>query len=267
MIRGYCLRLLPKIFLGGKLVDPSVTSWCHYAMPFSAAGMMCFINLFLILWKFPETGKINENLYFNDLESLTNIRKIFLWENLRWLFFAAFAFSFGWSFFNEFIPLLLHERFKFAPSDIGNYYAYGGAWYALSAGIITAPLLKFFAPEKIVIKALMGCAACMLLYLVIHDSQYMWWILPLFMYCLSVTYPTTSALVSNQASHENQGEVLSVYQSVVASAMGLSPLLIGSFVGVYPELTAWGGSVCHAIGKRLSLVEKPFGFRSFEHHE
>lgn len=230
-------------FLGGKLADPSVANWCGYAMPFSIAGILCLINFFLILWKFPETRGVKEEFSIKVLDSVINIRNVFLWEKLRWLFLAAFAFSFGWSFFNEFIPLLLRARFGFAPSEIGNYYAYGGAWYALSAGLMTAPLLKYFAPEKIVIKALMGCAVCMLLYLVVQEAQSIWWILPPFMYCLSVTYPTTGALVSNQANDENQGEVLGVYQSVIASAMGLSPLLVGSFVGVYPELTAWGGAI------------------------
>lgn len=229
-------------FLGGKLADPSVASWCCYAMPFLAAGAMCLINLLLILYRFPETRRMTEKASLNLMEGFNNIRKVFLWDKLRWLFFAAFAFSFGWSFFNEFIPLLLRERFGFTPSDIGNYYAYGGAWYALSAGIITAPLLKYFAAEKVIGKALMGCAVCMLLYLAVHDSRYIWWILPPFMYCLSATYPITSTLVSNQASSENQGEVLGAYQSVIGSAMGLSPIMVGSIIGVYPELTAWGGA-------------------------
>ncbi len=229
-------------FLGGKLADPSVASWCGYAVPFIAAGCMCFINLLMILYKFPETRKASEHFTLNITQGLYNIRKVFLWSKLRWLFFAAFAFSFGWSFFNEFIPLLLSKRFGFLPADIGNYYAYGGAWYAFSAGIATAPLLKRFAPEKVVMKALMGCALCMLAFLLIIDAQYIWWVLPPFMYCLSMTYPTTGALVSNHAGTENQGEVLGAYQSVIASAMGLSPLLVGSAVGLYPELTAWGGA-------------------------
>ncbi len=229
-------------FLGGKLADPTVASWCGYAMPFIAANCMCLINFLMILCKFPETHKVRENSAFNLVDGFRNIAKVFLWNKLRWLFFATFAFSFGWSFFNEFIPVLLRERFGFSPGDIGNYYAYGGAWYALSAGIATAPLLKYFAPEKIVVKALIGCAACMLVFIVIHDAQYIWWILPPFMYWLAVTYPTTIAIVSNHATSENQGEVLGVYQSVIASAMGLSPLLAGSAVGVYPELTAWGGA-------------------------
>lgn len=229
-------------FLGGKLADPSFASWCGYAVPFMAAGLMCSLNLFMIFFRLDETQKIHEDKSYQLLESVSHIRKIFLWQHLKWLFFAAFAFAFGWSFFNEFIPVLLSKRFGFTPNNIGNYYAYGGIWYALSAGVITAPLLKYFAPEKIVMKALLGCAICMLGFLVIHEAQYIWWILPPFMYCLSVTFPTTGALVSNRTARENQGEVLGVYQSVIGSAMGLSPLLVGSAIGVYPELTAWGGA-------------------------
>lgn len=229
-------------FLGGKLADPAFADWCGYAMPFIAAGIMCSINFVMIVWKFPETRKICEKKTFNFMEGLNNVCKVFLWKHLRWLFFATFTFSFGWSFFNEFIPVLLRERFGFSPSDIGNYYAYGGAWYALSAGIASMPLLKYFKPEALVVKALIGCAVCMLVFGLITESHHIWWVLPPLMYWLAVTYPTTTAIVSNRVSSESQGEVLGVYQSVIACAMGLSPLLVGSAVGVFPELTAWGGA-------------------------
>lgn len=229
-------------FLGGKLADPSLASWCGYVTPFIAASMMCLLSLAIIVWKFPETRKECGNVTFNFIESFSNIRKVFLWPQLRWLFFSTFAFAFGWSFFNEFIPVLLREKFGFKLSDIGNYYAYGGAWYAISSGIIAAAILKYFPPEKIAVKSMMGCAVCMLMFLVIQEQQYIWFILPPLMFCLSFTYPTTAAMVSNRAGHENQGEVLGVYQSVTGFAMGLSPFLIGSVIGMYPSLTAIGGA-------------------------
>lgn len=228
-------------FLGGKLADPSLSSWCGYATPFVAASMMCLLSLIIITWKFPETRKECGNITFNFMDSINNIRKVFLWPQLRWLFLATFAFAFGWSFFNEFIPLLLREQFGFNLNDIGNYYAYGGAWYAFSSGIVAAAILKYFPPEKIGMKSLIGCAVCMLMFLVIQERQYIWFILPPFMFCLSFTYPTTAAMVSNRAGLGNQGEVLGVYQSVTGCAMGLSPFLIGSVIGMYPSLTAIGG--------------------------
>lgn len=229
-------------FVGGKLADPSLASCCSYATPFAAASMMCFLSLMIIIWKFPETCKKSGNVTFNFMGSINNIRKVFLWPHLRWLFLATFAFAFGWSFFNEFIPILLRKEFGFSLSDIGNYYAYGGAWYAFSSGVIAVAILKHFPPEKIGTKALIGCAVCMLMFLVIQERQYIWLILPLFMFCLSFTYPTTAAMVSNRAGVENQGEVLGVYQSVTGCAMGLSPFVIGSVIGMYPSLTAIGGA-------------------------
>lgn len=229
-------------FLGGKLADPSLASWCGYATPFVVASIMCLLSLVLIAWKFPETHKECGIVTFNFMESINRIRKVFLWPQLRWLFLATFAFAFGWSFFNEFIPVLLRKQFGFNLSDIGNYYAYGGAWYAFSSGIITAAILKYFSPEKIGVKALIGCAVCMLMFLVIQERQYIWFILPPLMFCLSFTYPTTAAMVSNHAGLDNQGEVMGVYQSVTGCAMGLSPFLIGSVIGMYPSLTAIGGA-------------------------
>lgn len=229
-------------FLGGKLADPSLGSWCGYALPFVAASMMCLISLAVIVWKFPETRKISSNISFNFMGSISNIRKVFLWRELRWLFLATFSFAFGWSFFNEFIPVLLRARFSFNLSDIGNYYAYGGAWYALTSGLITTVILKYFTPEKIGVKALIGCAMGMLMFLIIQEGHYIWFILPPLMFCLSFTYPTTAAMASNRAGRENQGEVLGVYQSVTGCAMGLSPFLLGSVIGLYPELTAIGGA-------------------------
>jgi DHA1 family tetracycline resistance protein-like MFS transporter len=229
-------------FLGGKLADPSLTSWCGYATPFVAASVMCLLSLMIITWKFPETLKERSTNTFNFMESIHNIRKVFLWPQLRWLFIATFAFAFGWSFFNEFIPVLLRAQFGFNLNDIGNYYAYGGAWYAFSSGIMASLILKYFPPEKIGMKALIGCAMCMLMFLAIQERQYIWLILPPFMLCLSFTYPTTAAMVSNRAGLEKQGEVLGVYQSVTGCAMGLSPFLIGSVIGMYPALTAIGGA-------------------------
>lgn len=228
-------------FLGGTLADPTLTSWTGYLTPFMAACLMSLIGLIVIIRKFPETRKESTHLTFNVMSSIQNIGKVFLWPQLRWLFFATFAFAFGWSFFNEFIPLLLRHKFTFTLNDIGNYYAYGGAWYALSSALITTTMLKYFSPEKIGIKALIGCSLSMSVYLIIEDPNYIWFIVPLLMICLSLTFPTTAVMVSNRVDVNHQGEVLGIYQSVIGGAMGLSPFLMGPFIGIYPSLTVVGG--------------------------
>ncbi|MCE2982105.1 MAG: MFS transporter [Parachlamydia sp.] len=200
-----------------------------------------------IICNFANTQKNNGPLRYSLWASLSTMQKVLAWPDLRWLFTSVFAFAFGWSFFNEFIPLLLKDRFQFELSDIGNYYAYGGAWYALCSGVFATWLLKYFSPEKIVPKALFGCFLCMLMFALIEERQVIWLVVPFLMFFLSFTYPATASMVSNSASSDNQGEILGIYQSVVGCAMGLSPFIVGSAIGMYPVLTPIGGALAMLI--------------------
>lgn len=230
-------------FLGGIIADPSVVSWFNYSTPFFMAGLMSLINLLLVLWRFPETRKNIENVQFDLIEGVHNLRRVFFIPQLKWIFFGGFALSFGWAFFNEFVPVLLRESFGFALSDIGEYYAFTGACYALGA-LVAARFVHQFSPEKTIIISLLLAAACMLVFGIVNHSYYIWWVIPFMMFFLAFSYPTATTIVSNKASKESQGEVLGVYQSVGAAAMGLSPLFVGSAIGAYPSLTAWGGAFC-----------------------
>lgn len=229
--------------IAAKLGDPSYTSWSGYSIPFLFSSVVCLISFIVIYYHFPHTIAKNPSGAFNFLESVSHIKKMFFWTHLRWLFLATFAFAFGWSFFNEFIPILLREKFKFTLNDVGNYYAYGSVWYALSSGILAPALLKKVSTERLGIAALVGCAFSMLALLIPEEGQSVWFILPILMFCLSFTYPTTGAMVSNQVGKGNQGEALGVYQSVIGMAMGISPLLGGAIVGAYPELILIGGGL------------------------
>ncbi len=233
-------------FIGGVIADPTVVSWFNYSTPLAAAGLMSLTNLILVVWKFPETRKVTEKSTFKLVEGLTNIRKVFLIKDLRWLFFAGFALYFGWSFFNEFVPLLLRERFGFSLSHIGEFYAYTGAWFAIGA-LIATRFVHRFSPQKIAVFSTFLVAMCMLNFLIPTQATYIWWITPLMLCSLAFAYPTATTVISNCTSSESQGEVLGIYQSVCAAAMGLSPLFVGSAVGAHPSLIAWGGAFCFLL--------------------
>lgn len=237
-------------FIGGKLADPSISVWCGYITPFVFAGLLSFINLLFVFWKLPNDQRCPEE---RSPEESSGSRTMFQWMNqlkkvclcsiLRYLFLGTFVFAFGWSFYSEFMPLFLQARFAFSSSGMGNFYAYGGLWYALNAALLIMPVLKKYAPEKIIIKALLGCAGTMLLMLAIDNSLFLWALVPLLTYCTSLISPTLITLISNNSDPHSQGESLGLYQSVVAMAMGISPLIIGPCVGLYPDLTILGGAV------------------------
>lgn len=244
-------------FLGGVIADPSVVSWFNYSTPLIAAGMMSFMNLILVVWLFPETRTHIETHQFDLMQGIHNLKRVFLLKHLKWLFFAGFALSFGWAFFNEFVPVLLRESFGFTLSNIGEYYAFTGGCYALGAFTATRFVHKF-TPEKVVVASLLSAAICMLVFGIVHDAYYIWWVIPVMMSCLAFAYPTATTIVSDKASSESQGEVLGVYQSVGAAAMGLSPLFVGSAIGAYPALAAWGGAFCLVLSSVGFTIGKYF---------
>lgn len=236
-------------FMGGKLADPSLSEWCGYVTPFGFGAILCIVNLLLILWRIPNDRKMEcSSVTSHFLDHWHSIRKMCIESYpLKWIFLALFTFSFGWSFFNEFIPLFLKVHFAFSPSEMGNYYAYGGIWFAFSAAVLTAPLLNRFPPEKIVIKSLIGCSGCMLLMIIVESASSLWWIVPPLTFSLSTVFPTLGAIVSNKSNLNNQGEALGIYQSIVGAAMGTSPLIMGTLVGIYPDIIVWGGSLAMFI--------------------
>lgn len=229
-------------FLGGNL------SQYGYEVPFLAGGTMCLINLLLVLWKFPETRQLVPDRVFNVLEGLSSIANVSRWKELRWIFAAGFVLAFGWSFFSEFAPVFLRDRFDFSVGEMGNFYACCGGWYALSAAFATAPLLKRMAPERLVTLSFVACAASLVAFSQVQDVWHIWLVLPFIMYTIALIYPTASAIVSNRTHPDRQGEVLGIYQSLMACAMGISPLIVGSAIGVYPSLAALGSAAAMFFG-------------------
>lgn len=233
-------------FLGGIIADPTVVSWFNYSTPLLVAGLFSLTNLLLVIFKFPETGKIWKNRSFDLIEGVHTICKAFLLKHLKWFFFAGFALAFGWSFFNEFIPLFLKARFSFTLSQIGEYYAYTGGWYAIAA-LIASRFVHLISAEKLVVASTLAAALCIITFLFLDTSRGLLWIVPLMMTSLAFAYPTATTLVSNRASADSQGEVLGTYQAIGAAAMGISPLFVGSAVGAYPPLTIYGGAFCFLV--------------------
>lgn len=230
-------------FLGGIIADSDIVSWFNFTTPFILAGLLSVINLLLVIWKLPETRKKTNKITFDLIEGLHSIRKAFHLKHMQWLFFGGFALSFGWSFFAEFIPVLLYKRFDLDLSMMSEYLAFNSVWYAFGA-LAAAYFVHSLNPEKVAVITPVIVAACMLAYAFIEQYYYIWFLVPPMMCGLSFAFPTSTAILSNRTNEESQGEVLGIFQSVSAAAMGLSPLLAGSAIGAHPSLIAWGGALC-----------------------
>lgn len=229
-------------FMGGQMIDPSLLQGWGYMGPFGLSGLLCLLSVILLVGIFseprPPVGIVSQSLG----ERLRGLRRLFQRPQLRWLFIAGFLFSFGWGFFNEFVSVLLRENFTFSVREIGLYYAWGGAAYALNS-CLSIPLLKRVSPDKLVISGPLVCSLCMLMYVVPPYTGYVWTALPVIMYCLALVFPTAAALVSNQVDADSQGQILGSYQAIQSCAMGCGPLLFGGCVGAFPSSVAWGAAI------------------------
>jgi DHA1 family tetracycline resistance protein-like MFS transporter len=190
------------------------------------------------------------------------LKRAFHWKGLRIYFVASFAFAFGWAYYAEFIPITLMDQFSFGTAQVGQYFAYNGIWYGLSAGILTAPLLRRFSAEKLVIKSLLFSAVFMPLFVLINNPLYLLGYTPILMFLMALVFPTMAALVSNRTDPSRQGEVMGVYQSVSAVAFGISPLCGGTVIAAYPMMTIWGGAFLMLIAGMVLQIRSFGRFQS-----
>ncbi|MBI2809726.1 MAG: MFS transporter, partial [Candidatus Melainabacteria bacterium] len=122
-------------FLGGTL-----SSW-GFAAPFLFAMVFSLINWVMLLFGFAETHHVRRNVEFSLTLGLKNLKKAFQIPSLRALFLCFFFFCVGWSFYWEFIPVTWIQEYGLTSQQVGHFYAYGAAFYAVSAGLLIRPIV------------------------------------------------------------------------------------------------------------------------------
>jgi MFS transporter, DHA1 family, tetracycline resistance protein len=212
-------------FLGGALC-----TW-SFATPFLFAMICSAINLILVIFWFSETHHIRRKVQLSLILGLKNLKKAFEVPSLGSLFLCFFFFCVGWSFYWEFIPVTWIQQYGLIPSQIGNFFAYGAAFYALSSGLLIRPIVSKFKPLPVLFVALFLLTFA-IFPLLLHSNINIFWIyIPIQQFLIALVFPTTATIISNSVKEDSQGEIMGVLQSVDSFAFGVSPLLAGVFVG------------------------------------
>lgn len=235
-------------FFGGGLAK-----W-GYFFPFLFATIIVGLNIVFAFIFFKET---NRNLFKRKLSwtvGFNNLKKAFRFKELRTILVCYFIHCFGWTFFFEFLPVYLMQRFQVSPSGLGMFYGLFGAFYALSTGVLIRPLVRRLKPETLFFGGNFLTAFVILSFLLLPTSFWLWPISFLLAYFVGFVSPTATALVSNHAPDEVQGEALGVLSSVNAAGIVLSSLFSGSFVGAYPSVSIWVGGLLMLATSLIILV-------------
>jgi DHA1 family tetracycline resistance protein-like MFS transporter len=237
-------------FLSGMLAD----SFGLMAL-FAVAFGLVALNIFVVWWKLDETRPVSQQGKVKVFTSFYQVKQAAQMPELRFIFLSLLIFSFGWSFFTEFVPLYLINRYDFNPSQIGLFYGYTGAFYSISAGLIIYPIIRRFLIQRSLFFSMLLSGGYLLVFLCIESSYLLWLYLPLSQFFFAFAYPAIAALISNRVCTERQGEVMGIYQTLIALALTITPFCSGSFVGSYPSLTIIVGGILMILAGGTILLQ------------
>ena len=243
-------------FLGGML------STIGYDLPFIFTLALVLINLLFAYTLFQETKEHLEKTPIKIKTALLQLTKAFTLKDLRIIFLASFLHNFGWSYFFEFIPIYLIQKFSFDSFYLGTFYGLAGLFYAISTGYLAQPILRKFSNEFLFFAGNLLTGLTILVILLLPSVSWLWVVLFLICFFVSVVTPTSTTIVSNASTQKFQGESLGIMSSVNAAALMLSPLFSGSLVGHFPSLSIKVGGSFMILASLVLLVilgkfEKP----------
>lgn len=231
-------------YIGGKLADPTIISWFNYTTPFWFAAILSLINIGLLTFFFKETLKEKIHTKVDVFTGIKNISKAFKNENLRVLFLTIFMMTLGFNFFTQFFQVYLIQKFAYNHSQIADLFAYIGIWIALTQGVISRKLGKYFESEQILKITLLTLSVALILLLVPDESKYIYLILPLVSISNGLTMPNQTAIVSNMTEKTKQGEILGINQSIQSLASAIPPIIAGIIVSIDKILPITVSATC-----------------------
>lgn len=229
-------------FLGGKLSDPNILPWFGFHTPFLAAALLCFLNIILVYFNFPETLKSKMSREVSLLTGVKNLQKAFASANFRAMFSVIFLFTFGFTLYTQFLQVFFYEKFSWTQGQIGDYFAYIGIWIAITQGIINRRISQKYTPSQVLRFSLFGLSFSMLATFLPSQAWMLFLFSPFLAIFNGLVAPNSTTIVSNLANEDSQGEILGLNQSVQSFAQTIPPLLGGILAGHntgYPILASF----------------------------
>ena len=219
-------------YLGGVLSDPTVVPWFNFSTPFFAAALLALINIFMVYYRFEETLKTRVSTPVSPWMGFANLKKAAALPKLRTMFIVIFLYMFGYTMYTQFLSVYLIERFAFSTSHIGDIYAFIGLCIALTQGLVTRPVSKWFTSEQVLQVSFLGLSIAVGAVLFATDASHVYFFIPFVALFAGLTYPNTTTIVSNLTGRESQGEIMGISQSVQAAAQAIPPIIAGVIISI-----------------------------------
>lgn len=229
-------------FLGGVLVNSNLVSWFNPSTPFWFATLLLIVNIAFVHFSIKETLVTPSHIRITPWTGFTNIRRAFSMPTVNVLFLSFFLWIFGFSFFSQFFPVYLHDKYGATPSQIGMIFAYIGIWIAFAQGVVVRPFAKRFRPASILKFTILFISIIVLSMIFPTKLWMLYFIFPFMALNNGLTHPNFSALFSSHATKDSQGEIMGIEQSLTSLAMTIPAVIAGFAISFGTSLVLILGS-------------------------
>lgn len=229
-------------YIGGRLADPTVLPWFNAAVPFYFAALLSLLSLTLLTFRFQETLKKPSHSRVHLFLGFEHIAKSFKMHNLKVIFLVIFLHTLGFSFYTQFMPVFLVQKFAMTTAQIGTFFGFVGLWIALSQGLFTRIASRFFSPQRVLQFSIFLLAFSVLAVTRVPTAFLLFFTQPLVALFEGLTFPNTTAVVSEIAKPTEQGEAMGVTQSLRALGQAIPSLIAGFLVSINENLAILTGA-------------------------
>lgn len=250
------LSFILGAFIGGKLSDPSISSYLSADIPFWLTSALSLLNLFFIWKNVQETAPLLPSRSFVFFESFHHIGQVLKTKKIKSIYTVFFFFLFGWTIIFQFTPVLVVHKYGFTSSQIGNLALFMGLLWAFSSSVINHFLASRFSSKKIL-------DVCLFLFtflcgVIVFPSH-----LPITLALLGGTalvgglaWPHCTAILSAAAPQNVQGKILGLTQSIQSLAMTIAPLVGGISYQLHPGSAFLFASIACLLASFIYTLKK-----------
>lgn len=230
--------------LGGKLADPRIVSWFNDATPFWIVSGLCLLNLLLILVGYREGLKIKRKAPLGCCRSMRSLAETFTIQNLRLMAIIFLLFGLAWSFFIDFFPVYLVQKWHFQPAQIGDYYVYITAWYFLTQWFLVGPASRLLIKPGLLPWLMLIAPFSLLLLLLPNRFGWEYLLTPITVVVMTLALPTLFAILPAVAKWESGEQLSRITHALQTTSYIVAPLIGGLVAGVWLALPTIIGAAC-----------------------
>lgn len=244
-------------FIGGIISNPDIHPFFSAHLPFWLTAGLTALNLIVIGSVFKETLKETIFTKISPFTGFHNIRKAMKMSEMHAIFGVTFFHQLGFAFFTQFFPVFLVMKFSFTETNIGLLFGYTGVWIVFGQGILTRIVAKRAGPSRALKYSILILSAAIFAH-ILPSSPWMFLLLaPVVAMAEGITFPNTTAVASNLAPNNKQGEIMGIISSIRALGMAVPPLLAGVLVTINQNFAI----LSSAFIILLAWIAMMYGFR------